>query len=203
MLVTGSNNLIGGSSPGEGNLITSDDEYYAAIWFQGAGATDNRVEGNYIGTDRTGTYQISGGLGVIVEGANNIIGGIRPPGALCTGPCNLISGNGPSGPKGPGIWLKGASATGNLVQGNFIGTDATGWFSIPNGKAGVLVEGAYNTIGGPRLAEYPAPARVTSSPATAPPAASPPRPSESRSTVRVRHTTLCGAITSAPILPGP
>ena len=61
----------------------------------------------------------------------------------CSGACNLISGNG-----GPGV----SPAAGSTVAANFIGTDAAGTAALPNGAAGVLVNGVANvTIGGASL----------------------------------------------------
>ena len=52
----------------------------------------------------------------------------------------MISGN-----TGNGVWINGADR--NLVQGNLIGTNATGTGPLPNGF-GLFVMGANNTIGG-------------------------------------------------------
>jgi len=75
---------------------------------------DNVIEGNFIGTDATGTAALpnrSDGI-VVSSGPNNTIGGTIP------GARNLISGN-----NGDGVVLLASS---NVVQGNFIGTNVTG-----------------------------------------------------------------------------
>jgi len=42
-----------------------------------------------------------------------------------------------------------SGATGNLVQGNYIGTDATGASALPNSSIGIgIVDASNNTIGG-------------------------------------------------------
>ncbi len=96
----------------------------------------NVVEGNYIGTNVSGTGAVPNGTnGVSLEFAfNNTIGGNT------TGAGNLISGN-----TGDGISITNAISTGNLVVGNDIGTEGGG-----NGAGGVVVEdgAAGNTIGG-------------------------------------------------------
>ena len=49
-----------------------------------------------------------------------------------------------------GIWITGPGATGNLVQGNLIGTDRLGTSAVPNGDDGISLQEAAsgNTIGG-------------------------------------------------------
>ena len=83
----------------------------------------NVIEGNFIGTDVTGTVALGNKFfGVVIENApNNTIGGTTVEAR------NIISGN------GTGISLGGPGATGNLVQGNFIGTDVTGTIAVGNG----------------------------------------------------------------------
>jgi len=100
----------------------------------------NIIEGNYIGTDVTGTMNrgnFQGGVR-IWDAPNNTIGGTTPEAR------NVISGN---NGYAVGIFLPGA--TGNKVQGNFIGTDVTGTADMGNSKHGVFIYEAAssNTIG--------------------------------------------------------
>ena len=53
--ITSSNNTVGGTAAGDGNLISGNSVNNAGVLIQGSGATENVVEGNLIGTDRTGT----------------------------------------------------------------------------------------------------------------------------------------------------
>jgi CSLREA domain-containing protein len=121
------------------------------IEISGAGA--NRVLGNYIGTNSNGTAELGNlGVGVNINLApNNIIGGTN------AGEGNLISGNGGNLTNGgpfPGILINGASASGNRVINNYIGTDVTGTTAIGNWRFGVLIESApSNYIGGATAAE--------------------------------------------------
>jgi hypothetical protein len=128
-------NLIGGTTPGTRNVISANTY---GVYVTGSGATGNRVQGNSIGTDVGGTRPLGNGRhGVeIVSGASgNLIGG------AVAGAGNLISANGDSG-------VALLSAGGNLVQGNRIGTDVTGRFTLGNGTGLNITGGAGNVIGG-------------------------------------------------------
>src|SRR5207248_2693910 len=57
---------------------------------------------------------------------------------------NLISGNG-----GSGIVIQGAAAAGNVVQGNYIGTDIRGTSALGNLVSGIVIgQTTGATIGG-------------------------------------------------------
>jgi hypothetical protein len=103
-------------------------------------AQANRVLNSVIGTDiRAGVAKPNGGAGVFLAGNAdfNIIGSDSPDVR------NVISGNVSSGV------VMAAGASGNVVAGDFIGTDDTGLAPIPNGGAGVFIaEGSYNLVGG-------------------------------------------------------
>jgi hypothetical protein len=129
------NNRIGGTSPAARNLISGKGATGIEI-FETFG-TNNVVQGNFIGTDRTGTQAIGNTDRALVVNQNasgNTIGGIVP------GARNLISGN-----LDRGITLDGAN---NLVQGNRIGTDVTGLQPLGNARTGVEIGGPGNTVGG-------------------------------------------------------
>jgi uncharacterized repeat protein (TIGR01451 family) len=113
----------------------------------------NTIQGNYLGTDASGTTAVPDGTGVEVLGPNNLIGGTTAAAR------NVISGNAVKNATGgeqvgtafgDGIYVGGRQTTGNMIEGNFIGTNAAGNAAIPNeGKAGVDVDTAPgNTIGG-------------------------------------------------------
>jgi hypothetical protein len=107
-----------------------------------AGA-DNRVEGNFIGTDVTGTADLGNVIaGVFVSGSGNRVGG------TVRGARNLISGN------GDGVSFNGSTGIGNRVEGNFIGTDVTGMRALPNSEMGVNIDlSDHVLIGGSIAAE--------------------------------------------------
>jgi hypothetical protein len=131
-----SDNVIGGTLAGARNLISGND---AGVSIFNVGAEDNDVRGNYIGTDVTGTLDISGvQIGVSLGGGaqDNTIGGTSQ------GTGNLVSGN------LVGVSLEGNART-NLIQGNLIGTKADGGSALPNiGGGRILSLCPSNTIGG-------------------------------------------------------
>jgi CSLREA domain-containing protein len=110
------------------------------IHISGAGASGNLVAGNFIGTDANGTTDL-GNIddGVFIEsGPTNTVGGTTAASR------NLVSGNGLKG-----IDISNATASGNVVQGNYIGTDANGTAAIGNDEHGISIADApSNTIGG-------------------------------------------------------
>jgi len=97
----------------------------------------NEVAGNYIGTNAAGTQALGNSTGVLVsDSPSNTIGG------SLAGARNVISGN-----TNQGVQIIGGPATGNLVSGNYIGTDATGSVDLGNGTDGVDIDGAaYNCV---------------------------------------------------------
>jgi hypothetical protein len=101
----------------------------------------NRIIGNFIGTDPTGTLDrgnLGRGVTIFSEGTSgNTVGGSRPAGR------NLISGN-----DGGGVGIL-SEATDNVVRGNLIGTKKDGVGALGNLGSGVMISGAFdNTVGG-------------------------------------------------------
>jgi streptogramin lyase len=136
-----SRNVVGPSNLVSGNGSRSQG---AGIWIDGPGATNNMVFGNRIGTNLAGDASLGNEIiGVLVnEGSGNLIGG------TFAGASNLISGN-----TSIGVMLAGPGASANMVEGNLIGTDASGLKKLGNGTttdgAGVYLENAPgNVIGG-------------------------------------------------------
>jgi CSLREA domain-containing protein len=149
-----SNNMIGGSAgtsaggscTGACNLVSGNNGTVSINTFSGNGATNNTVQGNFIGLNVSGTATIpNSGGGVTLSGVsgNHVIG-------------NVISGN-----SGTGLSLyDGGSPTpigpaNNDVRGNFIGTNPTGTAAFGNTGSGIDLHGGAhnNTIGGTSLAD--------------------------------------------------
>ncbi|HET6979493.1 MAG TPA: SBBP repeat-containing protein [Pyrinomonadaceae bacterium] len=110
------NNLIGGTVAGAGNLISGNQQ---GIFIEAPG---NTIQGNLIGTDVTGSNRIPNSNAISASSQNTLIGGLTP------GARNIISGN-----NGGVIF----GENGSKLQGNFIGTDITGTIALGNGDAGV------------------------------------------------------------------
>lgn len=137
--VLSSGNTIGGLASAAGNLISGNGQ--DGICLEGTAAAGNSVQGNFIGTDATGTVgvpNLRAGIGISGAPANTI-------GGTTLGAGNLISANGDAG-----IYLIGAGAAANQVQGNKLGTDISGTYALGNTYEGLYLERApSNTIGGP------------------------------------------------------
>ena len=127
-------NFIGGTSPAMRNVISANTGYGIAIV-----ASDNPVQGNYIGTTAAGSAPLGNGYvaGILDNGGGrNVIGGTN------AGAGNVISGN-----RFSGVLLIGAGT--NIIQGNYIGTDPTGTHPLGNGNYGISIEGSSgNLVGG-------------------------------------------------------
>jgi hypothetical protein len=135
---------------GPGNLISGNHSDGVDVW--GGFTALNQVGGNFIGTDFTGTKVLKNGKnGVAIfdrahdnaVGLDNVL--IAAGGHHTTkGSLNLISGNGSDG---VAIY---DHAYRNVVEGNFIGTDVSGFLPLGNLGDGVhIYRGAYrNVIGG-------------------------------------------------------
>jgi parallel beta-helix repeat protein len=139
VIIGGSDNTIGGTSAGEGNIVSGNGADGIVVYGAGDIANGNLIEGNYVGTDATGTFAIgnvSNGVLVFDGASSNTIG-----------PGNVISGN-----QSAGVYIfdGGTAASANIVQGNLIGTDVTGTVAIGNSLEGVFIgDGASgNMIGG-------------------------------------------------------
>jgi len=126
-------NVVGGSAAGAGNVVygNSDDGVHLAD----AGTSGNLVQGNLIG----GGTGRENGTGVrVFEAGGNTIGGTSAAAR------NVISGN-----RLEGVVVAGTDAVGNVVEGNFVGTDATGAAPFGNGRSGIsIVAGASGTVVG-------------------------------------------------------
>ncbi len=187
LLNNATDNQIGGAAPGDSNVIsatvtdTSISSFFYigdfntaanGIQIAGTGSSSNQIQGNFIGTDSTGTIAVGNiGFGIVIDGAShNFIGGVLP------GDQNIISGNGftplsvpnsnfydpyeniplvttlagfSSENPGGGVLIVGSGAAGNSLEGNMIGVNASGTAAIPNFYSGVTIANAPdNQVGG-------------------------------------------------------
>jgi hypothetical protein len=147
----GDDNLIGGTSAEEANVISGNA--FGGLQIEAGDATDpeeevgpgtgNAVKGNFVGTDRTATIAIPNGVGFGLAGVaitisdHNMIGGSEP------GAGNVIAAN-----DGEGIFIIGTGAENNDVLGNWIGTTPAGAANLGNGKSGVrILDASRNRVG--------------------------------------------------------
>jgi hypothetical protein len=136
-----------------GLLIYSSSNQVKNISFSGfnwngltlefADATNNTIAGCWLGLDATGTNAAPNAYQGILfaNGAgHNIVGGTN---AIAR---NVISGNAQYG-----IWMSDSNTTGNVILGNYIGTDAGGSVAVPNpgGGIGMFYNAVGHIIGGP------------------------------------------------------
>jgi hypothetical protein len=132
-------NTVGGTTADVRNIISGNGSDGVSINNR---ASDNVVQGNFLGTDVTGTQPLGNAFSgaAIIDSANNTVGGAD------AGAGNIISGNNASG---GGVVLAGSGAMGNLVEGNLIGTDVTGTAALGNRTDGVfLLNGASRNVAG-------------------------------------------------------
>ncbi len=145
--ITGSGNLIGGTTPAARNIIAGGENFGSAELM--IGGDGNRVKGNYLGLDASGTVPLQGqsgsnGVNLGAQGiaTNTLIGGDEP------GAGNVIVAY-------ASAIVLGAGVSGTTIQGNFIGTDATSTIglggsigiSTSNGPADTLVGGGATGAG--------------------------------------------------------
>jgi large repetitive protein len=133
-------NTLGGVTAGARDVITGNND--SGVVLSGSSTSGNVVEGDFIGTDASGAAALGNRYqGVVINSgaSRNVIGGTAP------GSGDVISANGLHG-----VWLSGAGTTGNVVAGDFIGTDSTGTRPLGNAGNGVLISSgaSNNTIGG-------------------------------------------------------
>ncbi len=96
-----------------------------------SGADGVTIQGNFLGTDITGTTdQGNGDGGVHLRSSNNLVGGPNPADR------NVISGN---DSRGVITYTTGPIETNNVVENNYIGVDATGLNALANNTAGIQV----------------------------------------------------------------
>jgi titin len=122
----------------ERNVISGNGRH--GVFILNQGTESNVVAGNYVGTDVTGMAGLGNGQsGIMVESAaNNTIGGTTAAAR------NVVSANGIHG-----IVMFRPGATGNMVIGNYVGTNAAGMAPLGNILGGIALDGGahHNRVG--------------------------------------------------------
>jgi hypothetical protein len=111
-VVMDANVTIGGAAAGAGNVISANGGIGLVL---GGSLTPTGavVQGNWIGTDPTGTLDLGNGSRAIhCGGPDSVIGGIGP------GEANVIAFTKAAGGTGDGVYLP--FSTGNVIRGNHI-----------------------------------------------------------------------------------
>ncbi len=127
---------IGGGTAPERNVIAANGS--DGIELNGAATTGNTIAGNYIGIDLTGTLDLGNAVNGIAINAspNNLVGGTT------AGHRNVVSGN-----EDDGVDVSNG-AVGNVIQGNYLGTDAGGSADLGNRSDGISITNSTNTLVG-------------------------------------------------------
>ncbi|MEO7909422.1 MAG: right-handed parallel beta-helix repeat-containing protein [Roseiflexaceae bacterium] len=140
-------NLVGGTVPGAGNVIT-----YNGLGGVRIDSSGNRVAGNLIGVGADGVTQLGNQLnGVRVGGTNNTIGPDnmiafnQQSGVMLSGSATIVLSNTLSSNARSGVCIAGPNNTlrGNLVQSNGIGGGSWPDCAI---RAGVVITGTNDTL---------------------------------------------------------
>ena len=131
---SGVNALIGGVTAGARNVISGNQGDGVSIR-----GTGSKVQGNFIGTDITGSLALGNNGNGVVAGDNVLIGGTVPEAR------NIIAASNSFGNVVLGLNGSGSATT---VRGNYIGTDVTGTRALGGSTAGINILSSNNIIGG-------------------------------------------------------
>jgi hypothetical protein len=131
LIRAGTGVIIGGPTAAERNVISGNASGDGVGIGYTVGGTEAQatVQGNYIGTDVTGTLPIPNGSGIYLTNSNLVITG------------NVIAASAYQG-------IRSFGGDGEVIQGNFIGTDETATLDLGNAGGGIEVAGDNWTIGG-------------------------------------------------------
>ncbi len=136
-----SQTVVGGTTPASRNLLSGNRngvEVGDTDHFSGGQPSESvSVQGNYIGTDRSGTKDLGNDVdGIYLEGASGATLGGKTAASR-----NVVSGNGNTG-------LDLIFDTRLQVLGNRIGTTVSGTGDLGNDFSGVFVQGSGDAISG-------------------------------------------------------
>jgi hypothetical protein len=144
------NNVIGGTTPNSRNVISGNSG--SGILISGYYSNGNTIQGNYIGVTASGSAPLGNQAGITIGSSYNLVGG------TVLAARNVISASVDSG-----VIVQDFTA-GNVIQGNYVGTDASGLIGLGNANYGVQLfgynqnqlvggssEGSRNVISGNRV----------------------------------------------------
>lgn len=118
--------VIGGSAPGQGNVISGN--VGTGVLVDNASAS-NQILGNIVGLEPTGAIRApNGGSGIYAGGSGTLVSN------------NVVSGNGSDG-----ITVMG---DGCCLVGNVVGLSSNGMNVVSNGNCGISVQGNRTVVGG-------------------------------------------------------
>ncbi len=130
-VISGTQNLIGGSDPGTGNVISGN--LLSQVTFS---VTDRvTLQNNIVGLNAAGTRAIT----------NPLNDGNSAGVTVSVSYGTVIEGNTISGNVGDGIFLD-QGTTGVQIRGNKIGTDVTGLTALGNDRNGIFIGSASNIV---------------------------------------------------------
>ncbi len=145
----GSNGLVIGQQGSQVLGLDIENFYEAGVLITAGGNV--QVAGCFIGTDPTGEIAAPNGAGVVLENSSNTIGGPN------VADRNVLSGSeglGVQSGTNAGVYVPdqasnplGIAPSGNVIENNIIGLDATGTKAIENHASGVVDSGSGDIYG--------------------------------------------------------
>lgn len=143
-----SNNATIIGTPTRGNVISGNAGFFGAGLFLSGNLNDMVIQGNFIGTDKTGTAAIPnllvGGAIITQPSSSTVLCRGALIGGGGAGEGNVISGN----TTGPGFFMGFQNIEDTTIQGNKIGVDITGTLPVPNGIGLITFTDIATTING-------------------------------------------------------
>ncbi len=132
-------NQIGGSNPGDGNVIADHLVGIKILDLDDFDAGGNVIQGNSIGTDADALEALPNEAGISISASDNRVGG------TLVGAGNIVAGNNQVGIEI--VQTEVEEIGNNVVEGNSIGVGADG-LALGNGGDGIRIDSSHNSIGG-------------------------------------------------------
>jgi hypothetical protein len=130
--IQGDDTTIGGTGPNDGNVISGNGAN--GIYVDASGVT---IQGNVVGLAGNGDTPLANtDDGIDLDGGINLL-----IGGSVVGAGNVISANGDDG-----MGISNGGLANVVIQGNLIGTDATGTLDRGNSDGGIVIESASTVL---------------------------------------------------------